>query len=83
MGAVRTFALRSTADSSTALDAWARVWQSDTSTRPTFQMDQASYFDGGNLQAQLIKLGWHRPGHRRTRTASPGASRACRRPGKA
>jgi len=59
MGALRTFALRSTADSSTALDAWARVWQSNTSTRPTIQMDQASYFSGGNFQAQLIKLGWH------------------------
>jgi hypothetical protein len=59
MGAGRTFALRSTADSSTALDAWARVWQSNTSTRPTIQMDQASYLSGGNFQAQLIKLGWH------------------------
>ena len=58
MGAVRTFPHRSTADSHHALSAWARVWQSDTSTRPTIQMDQASYFAGGEFQNVLKTLGW-------------------------
>jgi hypothetical protein len=58
MGAVRTFPARSTADSHHALSVWARVWQSDTSARPTIQMDQASYFAGGKFQNVLKTLGW-------------------------
>jgi hypothetical protein len=70
MGAVRTFALRSTADSSTALDAWARVWQSNTSTRPTIQIFKGIVL----VWRQLTHQAWSPPyAHS---TASTGASSA-------